>query len=203
MNEQNLMSLGEFITALQALPYPAALLLEKNKEEVFFLGRNRAFSSYLEIPENQDTRPDPKNCLDVLNIQLEDRSRHPLIHHGGHTFPLRTMTAKGKPMSVTARIIPLRELAGEVLSLLILEDKREQDRLLQKLNKIHLQYDAFFEQSPDIHYLIDTRGYFLEMNLKGAEYFKRTKEEIIGLHYLEVIHELDHRLVNEYFWQGP
>ena len=32
MKEQNLMSLEEFITALQALPYPAALILEKNKE---------------------------------------------------------------------------------------------------------------------------------------------------------------------------
>ena len=199
MKEQNLISLEEFITALQALPYPAALILEKNKEEVFFLGRNQAFSSYLEIPENKDTLPEKKNCLDVLNIQLEEKSRHPLIHHGGHTFPLRTRTAEGKFMSVTARIIPIRQEEGEVLSLFLLEDKREQDRLLQKLNKIHLQYDAFFEQSPDIRYLIDTRGYFREMNLRGAEYFKRSKEEIIGLHYLEVIHELDHGLVNEYF----
>lgn len=77
MKEQNLISLEEFITALQALPYPAALILEKNKEEVFFLGRNQAFSSYLEILEDQNTLPETKNCLDVLNIQLDEKSRNP------------------------------------------------------------------------------------------------------------------------------
>lgn len=69
--------------------------------------------------------------------------------------------------------------------------KRKLDQLHDCIKTSEKRYRFFVNNSPDMVYMLDNKGYFAFVNERASEFLGYTQEELTGRHYSDVIHEDD------------
>ncbi len=74
--------------------------------------------------------------------------------------------------------------------------KEKSNILAQSQKKL---YEALFEISPDMNYLLDKEGYVVNISISSERYLKYSRDELINSHYSEYIHEDDLEIAKDVY----
>ncbi len=60
-------------------------------------------------------------------------------------------------------------------------------------------YEALFEISPDMNYLLDKDGYVVNISASSEKYLKYSREELLSFYFLDLVHEDDIDIAKEVY----
>jgi len=95
--------------------------------------------------------------------------------------------------------VPLFNPDGSRKGLVIIgRDITEKRELINLLEESRQQYKSLFEYSPDIVYMTDLEGRFIDLNPKFKEVTGYEPAEVIGIHWQELVARRNKRTLNKY-----
>lgn len=163
--------------------------------EVTETPRDLAFCSYTVcgnrplVIENASTDPifhDHPLVTGGINVRFY--AGVPLLTGEGHALGSLCVIDTVPKVLSDRELEALKKLGKQVISLLEL---RKSESLLRKSNDRIMQFDRFFNLSPDVFTITDMSGRFIAMNPALTNAIGYTDDELAKIPYLEIVHQDD------------
>lgn len=154
------------------------------------------------------TNPDIAQCKTVAEKYGMDFDTYLEMYLATPLFAEEKLGATVELLRVMANTISTLAVSGQIAKgkateLVHLNELLEQEvlRKTDELRESEEKYRGIFENALDIIYTIDGNGVFMDINNVVTKLLGYEKDEVIGKHFSEFIHEDDFQIVKESFME--
>ncbi|GAE94432.1 intracellular signaling protein [Gracilibacillus boraciitolerans JCM 21714] len=192
-------SYKELITLLNQIPDPMFITEAKKDGFLHIIEANDAAVEHMKYTKDELLTMSPFDLVE------SDFLKKATINHTelkrGKVLELESIhvTKEGKNVPVNLKLKQVNFTDKNPYVITLFNDISDKHHTEALLKNTHQQLEALFDYNPDLIFMMDNEGYFINTNPANYRILKYTKEEMLLKNFSDVVYPDDMELTNEHF----